>query len=152
VLWVDTPGERASVRRADMIKNALRRKLGLAALTPSLDASAAPGADGFGQYMCRVSVDVLKVTFVVLYITIIVSCHSPGKLMTARPHSRACADTAAAVHEIPEPVQAMTRAVLLTRSADCAAAPAAPREVPRRRGACGLAGLPRTWMCRVCRA
>jgi hypothetical protein len=32
VLWVDTPGEREVVRRADTIKNALRRGLGLAAL------------------------------------------------------------------------------------------------------------------------
>jgi hypothetical protein len=69
--------------------------------------SAAPAADGFRLYMCRVSADVLKETFVVLYITTVVSCHTPGNLATAShldlaltrccscaqdPQARACGD------------------------------------------------------------
>jgi hypothetical protein len=86
VLRVDTPGEREFVRRADTIKNALRRALGLVAFSywVSLDPSAELAADWPRLDVRRASVGVLK-EMAVLYLAMVISGHELGKPLLARP-------------------------------------------------------------------
>jgi hypothetical protein len=74
------------VHRADTIEHALRRALGLAALSYwlSVNPSAELTVDWLRLDVCRVSVGVLK-EMAVLYPAMFVSGHGLGKPLPARP-------------------------------------------------------------------